>query len=124
MKPELQICLFYSYGPHFLRTVRNLRQTYETAVITTFIPKDFPQELFAGLTITCRPILPNPGEVRPLRLIATIVQAIRRTRPDVFIVLFNSPKLRILAAFSGPKPDFATIPMDASRQCGGLLRVP
>ncbi len=101
MISEPNITVFYSSGVHFLRTARALRQRHEAAAITAFVPKDFPEELLSSLNIRCLPLLPNPSQKRSLKHVATILRAIRGMRPDVFIVLFDSPKLRTLAALSG-----------------------
>lgn len=103
MKSELNITLLYSYGVHFLRTARSLRQQHETATITAFIPRDFPEELLSGLNIRCLPLLPNPSQERSLNHVITILRAIRGIHPDVFVVLFDSSKLRTLAALSGAR---------------------
>ncbi len=106
MTSNQNIGLFYSYGPHFLRTARALRKDYGKAHITAFVPRGFPAELLSSMDIQCVPILPKPSEKRSIRDVATIVKTIRSARPEIFVVLFDSPKLRALAALSTAKTKY------------------
>ena len=107
MSKEHHIGLFYSYGPHFMKTARALRRECPEARITAFLPKEFPIDLLSGLDIVMAQILPNPGTHRSLSSLISIVRAIRARRLDLFVVLFDSPRLRLLSVLSGA----------AERQC-------
>lgn len=103
MNHEPHIVLFYSYGPHFLRTARALRADYVNSRITAIIPGDFPQQLLKDLAIHGLPLLPNPSQTRSLRNAAATIKRLRNLCPDILVVLFDSPKLRLLAALSTAK---------------------
>jgi len=101
MTNELHIGLFYSYGPHFIKTARALRAEHPQARITAFLPRAFPVDMLSDLEIEALPVLPDPGEHRSLAALYAIVRAIRAQRVDIFVVLFDSPRLRLLSALSG-----------------------
>lgn len=96
-----QVALFYSKGPHFTDGLQRLRAMYPEAELAAIIPR--------GVQLS----------EEELELIQSVVQAesaryalaearkllhllgeIRRARYDLFAVMFPSPKLRLLAAFS------------------------
>lgn len=134
MNKDFHIGIFYSYGPHFIRTVRSLRADSPEARITAFVPAEFPAGLLGGLDVVLAPILGNPAERRSPGVLLSIVRAIRRQRLDVFVVLFDSPRLRLLAALSGARerqcclvdgrtlPVRVTIAGNVFRTLGGRLR--
>lgn len=103
MTQRTHIGLFYSYGPHFIKTARSLRETHPQADITAFVPEHFPVELLSGLNISSQPLLPDTGRGRAIKKVIAIIRAIRRERLDIFVVLFNSPRLQLLSTISGAK---------------------
>lgn len=103
MTQRTRIGLFYSYGPHFIKTVRSLRETHPQADITAFVPEHFPVELLSGLNISSQPLLPDTGRGRAIKKVVTIIRAIRKEHLDIFVVLFNSPRLQLLSTISGAK---------------------
>lgn len=107
MTTDPHIGLFYSYGPHFIKTARALRAEYPKARITAFLPREFPVGLLSGLDIESLQVLPTPGAHRSLAGLYTLVRTIRAYRLDLFVILFNSPRLRLLSSLSGA----------AERQC-------
>lgn len=103
MNEQCHIGLFYSYGPHFMKTARALRLEHPDSRITAFLPQEFPVDLLADLDITAARVLPNPGAGRSVSMLFSIVRAIRAQRLDLFVVLFNSPRLRLLSALSNAR---------------------
>lgn len=95
------ICVFYSHGPHFGRTLKKVRKDYPQAQITAMVPPEFPAEALEGLanrmvhTKDASYSIKEPGKVMAL------IKQIRRGNYDLFVTLFESPKLRILASRSG-----------------------
>jgi hypothetical protein len=98
-----KICAFYSHGPHFVRLLKHLRATYPAAHLTTFTPPGFPPEVLRGyadrMAYTGRRAYP----LRELRPLLRLIEVLRRERFDLFVVMFDSPRLRLLARLSGAK---------------------
>jgi len=103
VKEPRNIAAFYSRGPHFARLLKELRKRYPEARITAIAPPGFPQDALVGqadrLVYTDRPVytLQEPGALLGL------VGQIRKGKYDLFAVMFDSPKLRMLAALSGAR---------------------
>lgn len=97
-----QVALFYSKGPHFTHGLRSLRAMYPEAELAAIIPSgvqlsEEELELIQSVVQaeSARYVL---AEARKL---LHLLGEIRRARYDLFAVMFPSPKLRFLAAFSG-----------------------
>lgn len=103
MTKQPHIGLLYSYGPHFVKTARALRERYPEADIVAFVPESFPVSLLEDVSISCRSLLADNAHRRAVKKIVALVRAIRRERLDIFVVLFNSPRLQLLSAISGSK---------------------
>ncbi|MBI2431918.1 MAG: hypothetical protein HYV26_03510 [Candidatus Hydrogenedentes bacterium] len=98
---SMKICAFYSRGPHYVRVLRGLRERYPEARITALVPPEFPHAPIAALVdniehhecamygLHCWPAL--------LRL----VRQVRAGRYDLFVLMFDSTRLRAVAAVSG-----------------------
>jgi hypothetical protein len=97
------IGLFYSYGPHFVRSAHTLRQNHPDAHITAFVPYGFPVELLKQDDIECIPLLSEAGGAKTIRSLITIFRMIRNAGLDMFVVLFDSPKLQLLCAASNAR---------------------
>lgn len=94
-----RICAYYSAGPHFVRMLRNLREHYPEATLVAAIPPDFPFDVIGGLVDeTIR--LP---ESRSVRDGWTTVSQLRRAQCGQIIVMFDSPRLNMLARLSGAR---------------------
>lgn len=97
--PE-RICALYSKGPHFVRMLQRLREEYPDETIVAAIPTTYPFpaiQLFADATIR----LPEAGETSPWVRPWTVVRAIRRARCSHIVVMFDSPRLNLLARVCG-----------------------
>lgn len=120
-----RIGLFYSLGPHFLRTLGRLKADYPGAAVTVMIPPGYPLsdkerdlvDTFVETELTHY----SPKNAGPcLRLL----RQIRGERYDLFVVMFESPQLRTLSALSGARqracclPGGHLVPLNSS-----LLRV-
>lgn len=100
--PE-NICAFYSRGPHFLRMLKFLRTLHPNARITAVVPPSFPAEAALGVAnqvIKTQHAQWSPRQHRALR---KLVRVLREGRYDLFVTMFDSPKLRVLASLSGAK---------------------
>lgn len=96
--PE-RICAFYSKGPQFLRMLKRLRAEYPDEIIVATIPADFPFAVIENLADeTIRfPEAAGASIGGSLR----IVRELRRTRCSHIVVMFDSPRLNLLARLSG-----------------------
>lgn len=95
-----RIGLLYSYGPHFMKTLRALRDSHPDAQITVFVPANFPEALLDGMALHIRPILPDSGQRPGIRQGLRLIRAIRGEALDSFVVLFASPRLQLVASLS------------------------
>jgi len=131
VKEPQNIAAFYSRGPHFARVLRELRKRYPEAKLTAIAPPDFPKEALVGqadrLVYTHQPAY----RLQELSALFSLVTQIRKGKYDLFAVMFDSPRLRVLAALSGARQrvcyttDGRYIPMRLSplRQIlGGVYR--
>lgn len=103
MNSPARICAFYSRGPHYQRLLKTLRTQYPEATLHAVVPPSFPPEVLQEVanevrqTETAEWRLSSPGSL--LRLL----RQLRAERYDLFVTLFDSPKLRVLAALSGAR---------------------
>lgn len=103
MKEVRNIAAYYSRGPHFARLLKELRKRYPEARLTAITPPGFPQEALIGqadrMIHTSQAVygLHEPGAL------FSLVGQLRKGKYDLFVVMFDSPKLRMLAALSGAK---------------------
>jgi hypothetical protein len=98
-QPE-RICAFYSKGPHFVRMLKRLREDYPDEIIVAAIPESFPYPAIARLAHeTIR--LPDPGCLGAVRRGWTTLRRLRRVRCGHLVVMFDSPRLNLLARLSG-----------------------
>lgn len=100
MNRNKHIGILYSYGPHFLRTVREVRQQEPDARITVYIPEGFPLEMLQDLNVETLSLTQGAGTKPTLASAFMLLRALRRVRLDQFVVLFDSPRLQMLAALS------------------------
>lgn len=97
--PE-RICAFYSKGPHFVRMLKRLRAEYPDEIIVAAIPAEFPFaviEELADETIRFPETTGGASLAESLR----ILRELRRTRCSHIVVMFDSPRLNLLARLSG-----------------------
>lgn len=100
--PE-NICAFYSRGPHFLRMLKQLRAAHPEARITAVVPPTFPAEAALGLANQVIKTQHAQWSLRQHRALRKLVGVLREGRYDLFATMFDSPKLRLLAALSGAR---------------------
>ncbi|HDP35382.1 MAG TPA: hypothetical protein ENN29_09765 [Candidatus Hydrogenedentes bacterium] len=109
-KHQKQVGVMYSYGPHFLKAVESAANNFPDATITALVPTNYPAERLTSYGAQIRCCVPEPGAARSVGAVIRTLCAVRRGKYDVFVVLFPSVKLRVLAAASGA----------ARRYCFGL----
>jgi hypothetical protein len=96
--PE-RICAFYSKGPQFVRMLKRLRAEYPDEIIVAALPAEFPFAVIEGLADeTIR--FPEAGGAS-LGGSVRIVRELRRTQCSHIVVMFDSPRLNLLARLSG-----------------------
>ena len=95
------ICAFYSRGPHFLRMLKFLRALHPAARITAVVPPSFPAEAALGIANQVIKTQHAQWSLRQQRELRKLVRVLREGHYDLFVTMFDSPKLRVLAALSG-----------------------
>jgi hypothetical protein len=103
MKEPEKIGAFYSYGPHYRRLLKHLRETYPEAEISAFVPSGYPEDFLADLADHVVHTGLAPGNSGGLSGMLALLRTLRRERCGLFVVMFASPKLRLLAALSGAR---------------------
>jgi ADP-heptose:LPS heptosyltransferase len=96
-----RICLFYSHGPHYTRVLKELRKQYPEAFITALVPKSYPRTHLEGLADQVQETAEQAYGLRNLSGLRRLLSQIRAGHYDHFVVLFDSPKLRLLASRTG-----------------------
>jgi hypothetical protein len=96
-----RICAFYSHGPHFRRLLRYLRHKHPEAQVTALIPPDYPERhIEQEVDVVERTSHTREGMSTPKAFFGLLRQ-IRRGDYDRLVIMFDSPRLRILAALTG-----------------------
>lgn len=98
MNPQ-RVCAFYSLGPHYLRMLAHLRAQYPGARIIAIVPEGYLLEVLENRCDEVATTPPGRGAASLLPL----ARFLRAGRFDVFVVMFHSPRLRMLAALSGAR---------------------
>ena len=96
-----RICIFYSKGRSFLDVLRCLRAQYPTAELVAMTPPNYamsPEEKAEATRVVTTELAAYSA--RSPRSFLRLVQQIRACRYDVFVITFDSTRLRILAALS------------------------
>lgn len=106
MKRPKRIGAFYSHGPHYARMLQYLREAYPGAEVTAILPPGFPGDALAGLAekrmVTALPAY----SIRNIRALRQLVRSIRAADYDLFVVMFDSSKLRLLSALGGARRSY------------------
>ncbi len=101
MSRQEHICVFHSKGRSFADALKYVRERRPEARICAMAPSGYPvgpEELAsADEVIETEREQYSPRDFAALR---QLVRQLRRTRFDCFVILFDSPKLRALAALS------------------------
>lgn len=100
----IRIAVFYSLGPHFDRTLKQLRAEYPDGEITVLVPPGYPLSELALECIDQR-VENEITHFSPTNVGACrrLVRGIRAGNYDLFAVLFDSMQLNILSALSGAR---------------------
>lgn len=98
-EPGTRICVFFSKGRSFADALRAVRKGMPEAMITALFPAGYPfsteeSSLAAEVAFTER----SQYALRDIPSLIRLVRNLRASRYDAFVILFDSPKLRILAA--------------------------
>jgi len=103
MTTELRrICAFYSKGRNYVDVLRRVRQDNPAAQIYAMVPARYPlSDAEGALADEVLRIDRERYGWRDLLAFLHLLGRIRKARYDVFIIAFDSPRLRILAALSG-----------------------
>lgn len=115
--------VFYSLGPHFVTALKAARHHGDEVIAVVPAAFEMPEEaarIADDILYTDRDAY---SVWRPGALFA-LVRRIRRERFDTFVVMFDSPKLRLLAAMSGASTRWYCAPHGYMRRLkGGPVRV-
>lgn len=99
-----RIGVFFSREESFGRVLLRVREAHPEAQITAIAPPDYAmsddERALADEAMTTPLSHHAPGD---LKANAQLVRAIRRRRFDLFVVMFPSTQLQILAALSGAR---------------------
>jgi len=101
MSDRQRIAALYSRGTHYPRLLQFLREEYPGCEITAVVPPAYPQRLLEG---RCDRVLRTEREqygLRDLGAIYRLLSTLRAQGFDDLVIMFNSPKLRLLAKGSG-----------------------
>jgi uncharacterized protein YbaR (Trm112 family) len=98
----MNICVFYSKGRTYLDVLQCVRKQYPDARLYAIIPPGYPvsaeeRSLVDNAIQTDRPRY----TLRDLRPLISLIRQIRAAHFDAFVVMFDSPRLRIFSALSG-----------------------
>lgn len=97
-----RMCAFYSKGRRFLDVLRCVRAQYAGAELEAMTPPNYamaPEEKAEANRVVTTELAAYSA--RSPRAFRRLVRQIRRSRYDVFVITFDSTRLRILAALSG-----------------------
>lgn len=130
MNRKKRVCMYYSEGPHFVRVLKIARETYLNAEITAMLPPDYPASEEIGALTDC--IVETERAHFSPRDMAACLRLLRQIRGaafDVFIVMFDSNQLRLLASLSGASEclhgtidgRLAPLPRSVAATLGGIL---
>ncbi len=92
------ICAFYSRGPHYVRMLKYLREAYPAARITAMVPPAYPREFIEGLADE---LVETPASRQGVAAVLGVIRQLRAQRFGLIAVMFDSPRLRLLASGSG-----------------------
>lgn len=101
MSKTLRIGALYSRGPHFPRTLQQIRRVHPDAHITAIVPPEYPRDTLEGLADAVVATARNVRSGANWKTALAVLRQIRAGQYDQFVVMFDSLKLRLLAAGSG-----------------------
>lgn len=95
-----RIGALYSRGPHFVRLLKRLRAEYPGETIIAAVPEDYTWPGLDGLADEILR-LPAQDDGSALRRGLRVIRALRRNRCSHLVVMFDSPRLNLIARCSG-----------------------
>ncbi len=113
------ICAYYSRGPHFRRVLQELRTAYPDARLIALLPPGYPSAVIRDLVDAYEFTQHKQYRGRQIGALYRLRRQIRQHRPDLFVVMFDSPRLRLLGALTGIRERYCI----SSRGHWRLLRV-
>lgn len=93
-----RIAAFYSRGPHFRKLLKYLRGQYPGAHISAIIPQNYPMDVVKPLADE---IMLTEHSARSLGALLSVRRQVQAGRFDLFVTMFDSPRLRILSHMTG-----------------------
>ncbi|HUW60996.1 MAG TPA: hypothetical protein VMZ06_08320 [Candidatus Bathyarchaeia archaeon] len=96
-----RVAVFYSKGRRFLDVLRCVRAKYPAAELAAMTPPNYtmsPEEKAVANSVVTTELAAYSA--RSPRAFWRLIRQIRRSRYDVFVITFDSTRLRILAALS------------------------
>ena len=107
MSRKPRVCVYFSVGRNLASVLRSVKQSLPDASITAVIPPGYP--VSDDERSLAEEIL-NTDFVRyswrTLPALARLILQFRRARYDAFVILFDSPRLRIVSSLSGATDRF------------------
>lgn len=101
MSEPKRICAFYSHGPHYRRMLRFLRERHPAAHITALVPPNYPRDFLAGEADEIVTTAQTRYASRDIAAVRQLLRLIRGGGYDLFVIMFDSPRLRVLSALTG-----------------------
>lgn len=101
MSDPKRICAFYSHGPHYRRMLRFLRERHPAASIIALVPPSYPQDFLTGEADEIVTTAQTQYASRDIAAVRHLLRLIRGGGYDLFVVMFDSPRLRVLSALTG-----------------------
>ena len=106
-----KIGVFYSLGPHFLKTLDTLRREFPETEIAIMVPPDYPlSDEERALADHVEETERDHYSPRDVAACLRLVRRIRSERFHTFVVLFDSLQLRCLAALAGVPDRLCCLP--------------
>ena len=104
MNTTPRICAFLSKGRNFVEILKSIRSAYPNAPIDAVIPHAYPlsdeERALVDRVVETEKTHYSPRDVGPLY---RLVRQLRAPHYNLFVVMFDSPKLRLLARLSNAK---------------------
>lgn len=104
MTTEFRVCALRSQGRGFVTRLDYLRRRYPEARLLVMVPKD--EDLTAEEAEYADEVLEQPHatySIRSPRQLRDLAATLRNARLDLFIVMYPSPRLRLVAGLSGAR---------------------
>ncbi len=103
--------VFYSRGPHLIRTLQKMRERFPQARIVAYLPKGFPvsAEIGAAADEIVHTELTNYSPA-DLAACTRLVREFRSRRFAAFVIMFDSVQLKTLSALSGARTRLCCMP--------------